>query len=439
MQSFNLYIEAKDHYEKLVPEKNDGLIILSLYGKYNDKDFTEENIVSLINKVFKDQGTDSSRTEHNRNNNVILRLQESFLWRNEIKRTYKFKKYGLEFCQSLEKRLIAKYNPAKIKRFFVELYNSLITAVETGADFNLWVEDHFDIRMPSLSSQIEILDQQVNESVGDFKLTVKSESSNIQDILKQIEMGLDIIKEQASELRNAFQISYDIDEILTGILEKNEAGIYIENIKKVQDFHDSSRSQLEQVSKRIEKIKPRIREFIYDFNKKDFDRKTNKFLAHILEHSTVRKRLGNKYIQFPEGIPVFRQRASGIITRLTIISIREISPKVPITVSKREINVSKRNDLVDKTLRWKYEKERVRYWTELAFSMLEQDNLLDFTPFFFKILETDKFSIAVKTAHNTLRRSAGLKNKYTITINKQASYTGQNKGISIWQMTIQKK
>jgi hypothetical protein len=71
--------------------------------------------------------------------------------------------------------------------------------------------------------------------------------------------------------------------------------------------------------------------------------------------------------------------------------------------------------------------------------MLEQDSLLDFTPFFFKILETDKFSIAVKTAHNTVRRSAGLKNKYTVTINKQASYTGQNKGISIWQMTIQKK
>jgi hypothetical protein len=439
LESFNLYIEAKDQYEKLVPEKNDGLIILSIYGKYKDKDFTEENIVSLINKVFKDQGTDSSRTEHNRNNNVILRLQESFLWRNEIKRTYKFKKYGLEFCQSLEKRLIAKYNPAKIKRFFVELYNSLTTAVETGTDFNLWVEDHFDIRMPSLSSQIEILDQQVNESVSDFKLTVKSENSNIQDILKQIETGLDIIKEQASELRNAFQISYDIDEILTAILEKNEAGGYIENIKKVQDFHDSSRSQLEQVSKRIEKIKPRIREFIYDFNKQDFDRKTNKFLSHILEHSTVRRRSGNKYIHFPEGIPVFKLRASGIIARLTVIPIREISPKVPITVSKREINVAKRKDLVDKTAMWKYEKERIRYWTELAFSQLEQDSMLDFTPFFFKILETEKFSIAVKTAHNTLRRSAGLKNKYRITINKQASYTGQNKGISIWQMTIQKK
>lgn len=439
MESFNLYIEAKDQYEKLVPEKNDGLIIISLYGKYRENDFTEENIVSIINKVFKDQGNESVRTEHNRNNNVILRLQESFLWRNEIKRTYQFKKYGLEFCQSLEKRLIAKYNPAKIKRFFIELFNSLSTAVEAGTNFNLWVEDHFDIRMPSLASQIEILDQQVNESVNDFKLSIKSESSDIQLILKEIEIGLDIIKEQASELRNAFQISYDIDEILTAVLEKNTAGAYVQNIKKVQDFHDSSRSQLEQVSKRIEKIKPRIREFIYDFNKKDFDRKTNKFLTHILEHSSVKKLMGTKYIQFPHGIPDFKLRDSENVTRLTLIPIREISPKVPITVSKREINVSKRKDLIDKTARWKYEKERVKYWTELAFFQLEQNSVLEFTPFFFKILETEKFSIAVKTAHNTLRRSAGLKNKYIITINKEASCRGQNKGISIWQMTIQKK
>ena len=51
METFNLYREAKDQYEKLIPEKNDGLILLSLYAKYKDKDFTEENIISIINKI----------------------------------------------------------------------------------------------------------------------------------------------------------------------------------------------------------------------------------------------------------------------------------------------------------------------------------------------------------------------------------------------------
>ena len=66
METFNLYREAKDQYEKLIPEKNDGLILLSLYAKYKDKDFTEENIISSINKIFKDQGNhESNRTEYN--------------------------------------------------------------------------------------------------------------------------------------------------------------------------------------------------------------------------------------------------------------------------------------------------------------------------------------------------------------------------------------
>ena len=175
MENFNLYREAKDQYEKLIPEKNDGLILISLYAKYKDKDFTEENIVTIINKVFKDQGNESSRTEYNRNNSIILRLQESFLWRNETKRTYQFKKYGLELCQNIERRLIEKYNPAKIKRFFDELYQSLTKNIEENNDFNLWIEDHFDIRMPELISQIEILDQQVNDSVSEFKTNIKSE------------------------------------------------------------------------------------------------------------------------------------------------------------------------------------------------------------------------------------------------------------------------
>jgi hypothetical protein len=57
-----------------------------------------------------------------------------------------------------------------------------------------------------------------------------------------------VIKEQTSELRKAFQISYDIDDILTNILKGQNAIDYIGNIKKAQQFHDKSISQLEHVS-----------------------------------------------------------------------------------------------------------------------------------------------------------------------------------------------
>lgn len=440
METFNLYREAKDQYEKLIPEKNDGLILLSLYAKYKDKDFTEENIISIINKIFKDQGNnESNRTEYNRNNTIILRLQESFLWRNETKRTYQFKKYGLELCQNIEKRLVEKYNPAKIKRFFDELHKSLTEYIETDKDFNEWIEDHFDVRMPELISQIEILDQQVNESVTDFKINIKSEDHSILDILKEIDIRLEVIKEQASELKNAFQISYDIDELLTDILQKNESYNYIENIQKVQKFHDNSRSQLEQISKRIEKIKPRIREFIYDFNKKDFDRKTNKFINYLLEKSFVKKEKSSKRIQFPNNLSGLKVKSIEHSLTFNIIPIREISPKLPVEIIKRSIDIPKRKELLDKTLKWKQDKERIMYWTNLAFLELEENGSLVFTPLFFKIVDTDRLVIAVKTAHNVLRKSILSKHRYKVEIKQDSVNYSVNKRISLWQMTIQKK
>jgi len=439
METFNLYREAKDQYEKLIPEKNDGLILISLYAKYRDKEFSEENIVAIINKVFKDQGNESSRTEYNRNNSIILRLQESFLWRNETKRTYQFKKYGLELCQNIEKRLIEKYNPAKIKRFFDELYQSLTKNIEDNNNFNLWIEDHFDIRMPELISQIEILDQQVNDSVSEFKTNIKSEHYNIINLLKEIEIRLEIIKEQAFELKNAFQISYDIDELLTSILEKNRGYDYIENIQKVQKFHDSSRNQLEQVSKRIEKIKPRIREFIYDFNKQDFDRKTSKFINHLLEKSFVKREGNAKRIQLPNNLSGLKIRSVENLPKLNVLTIKEISPKFAINVGKRQIDIDKRKELIEKTLKWKHDKERIMYWTEIAFQELEEKGVLAFSALFFRIMDTDKIIIAVKTAHNVLRKSTRNKQKYQIEIKSELVNHPVKKGITLWQMIIQKK
>lgn len=438
MESFDLYREARGQYEKLIPERNNGLILLSLYAKYKDKDFTEENINIIINKIYKEHGTNNSRIENYRNNTIILGLQESYLWRNEIKRTYQLKKYAFELCQNIEKRLLDKYNPAKIKRFFDELYKSLMENVEQEKSFNEWVEDHFDLRMPSLVSQIEILDQQVNDSVNDFKASVKSDNQNILDVLREIEIHLEVIKEQAAELKNAFQVSYEIDEILTNILQQPDSYQYIENIQKVQKFHDNSRSQLEQVSKRIEKIKPRVREFIYDFNKKDFDRKTNKFIDYLLEKSFVTKKGTVKRVQLPNNLDSLKVTSTTHSLVFNVIPLKEISPKLPVEVSIRTVDLSKRAELLAKANKWKQDKERILYWTNIAFKELDDSGKLFFPTLFFKILDADKLPIAVKTSHNILRRAAKYKLRYKIDIIRDTMSHTTNKNISIWKMTIQK-
>ena len=90
-------------------------------------------------------------------------------------------------------------------------------------------------------------------------------------------------------------------------------------------------------------------------------------------------------------------------------------------------------------MKWKRDKEKISYWTKLAFKELEEKGKFDFTPLFFKILKEDKITIAVKTAHSIIRKKTAYRNKYKIDIKTEAQSDTNKKGISIWQMTLQKK
>ena len=49
MKEIDLYSEAKPRYYQLIPNKEDGLIILALYQKYQKQEFTEDQIIQIIN------------------------------------------------------------------------------------------------------------------------------------------------------------------------------------------------------------------------------------------------------------------------------------------------------------------------------------------------------------------------------------------------------
>ena len=54
-------------------------------------------------------------------------------------------------------------------------------------------------------------------------------------------------------------------------------------------------------------------------------------------------------------------------------------------------------------------------------------------------MDTDRLVIAVKTAHNVLRKSIKSKHRYKVEIKQDYVNYSVNKRISLWQMTIQKK
>ncbi|WP_348825054.1 hypothetical protein [Flavobacterium aestuarii] len=440
MKEIDLYSEAKPRYYQLIPNKEDGLIILALYQKYQKQEFTEDQIIQIINKVLIDLGG-SQREENNRNNTIILRLQEFFLWRDRKRKVYGFKNYGEEFCQKVFKRLSESYHPAKIERLFKHLLDTLKTCLEKNpAEILIWMDDHFNHRSNELALQIEILDQQVSESVDEFRFQIKQPQANILQVIDTISAGLDQIKQHAHELTTGFQITYDIDDILQDMLKNPESFDLLESINHVLQYNQNVRNHLDQVSVRIDKIKPRIREFIFEFNQRELDRKTDKFLHYLLDTASyIRQENQPKRLVFPKDIESVTIRIPESIPRFYILTERDFVRKAPLPSAVRSIDVEQTNSAIAKNKEKLEIKKKIQFWAKKALDQIDHEGKLEFSPFFFSILsdEENNLNIAVKIAQRLVKHCNGW--QYKITINQNEYHDPNYLNLSLWNMTIQKK
>lgn len=441
MNSFDLYREAKDHYDLMVPDKADGLILLSLYEKFGAQDFPEEKINETIDKIYRDLGRQNQRNAYDRNNTIILKLQEFFLWRDEIKKTYRFKAYGEDFCQKIKERLENRYSPAEIKRLFDSLYFELIRYLESAdLDFNTWYNDQFKRRTPEIAGQIEILDQQVSESVREFRVRIKNNELNLFQLLEEIEISLDEIKQYANQLKEAFKSTYDTEYKLEEIISKPDSQEFISNINDVLNFNADVRAKLEQVSVRIDKIKPRIREFIYDFNQRDFDRKTVLFLNTLLKSSTLSKNdKGKRIISLPEGLPEFQIYNSIGAPRFTIVPDRDISPKMPVELTKRLVNEVRQEERIKAEQQRLFERQRVQHWFNTILQTVKNDGDVEYSSRFYEILkeENGNLSITAKLTSKLIRELTN-HNDFKLVIQQEEVLNTLHPHIRIWKMQIQK-
>jgi len=440
MKEIDLYSEAKPRYYQLIPNKEDGLIILALYQKYQKQEFTEDQIIQIINKVLSDLGG-SQREENNRNNTIILRLQEFFLWRDRKRKVYGFKNYGEEFCQKVFKRLSESYHPAKIERLFKHLLDTLRISLEKNPpELLIWMDDHFNIRSNELALQIEILDQQVSESVDDFRFQIKQPQANILEAIDTISAGLDQIKQHVHELTTGFQITYDIDDILQHMLKKPESFDFLESINHVLQYNQNVRNHLDQVSVRIDKIKPRIREFIFEFNQRKLDRNTDKFLHYLLDNASyIRQENQPKRLVFPVEIESVAIRVPESIPRFYILTERDFVRKAPLPSPVRSIDVEQTNNAIAKNKEKLEIKKKIQFWTKKALDQIDHEGKLEFSPFFFSILshEENNLNIAVKIAQRLVKHCNSW--QYKITIDQNEYHNPNYLNLSLWNMTIQKK
>ncbi len=435
MSIFNFYNEIANDYEMLVPDKRIGLVIFYLYQKQKNGDvsanqFSEEEIIKSIREVRKDLKTDQKEQF----NQAIKALQKYFLWRDEDKRIYRFRPYALKWCNAIEELLLETFNPTEIQKGFKHLINSL-----NEAQFESWYNLTFNTYAYKISSQISALDRQVAIAVTDFRAKISSDETYDIVKLKSIVDTLDDIKNKTDELNSAFSGSHEINRLLTDYLSKPENFVYSDRILLVISFFKDIRENLKIISRKIDGVKPKLNEYIRDINRQDFYKRFKLFLKFVLEKSETDKsgvHLPNAILCQPFG---FKEQSKFIIIRETIDKREFNSPRSSKVVLPEEDKEETTRQLRKANEYLAFQKKVKEYLIEIE-KRLKQSNELDFSAFFFEVLEKENGNndIVVKLSFQAMKKYNQSKD-YNIIISEERVNTPLFPKISIWKTIIYKK
>lgn len=445
MTEFHFYHELKKekYYDPLIPEKKSGLVIIYLYdqwksGKYLSNSFTENAVKRAIEQVASDLGNSYEKTPHERFRIINRGLQEYFLFRNEETNLYHITQYGIEFCESIRNKIEPEFNPSVIEKILSDLISLLKTSIAKN-DFEYWYNHHFQNQKPYIKRQVETLLKLVEKAVQEFRASTKSDDEIFIETVRKVDASLEAVRKHSDELKDVF---FDAEEIKSIILELSfdEYSLDLINQKEsVRSFIEEINNDLSIINQRIEKIRPKLRQFISSINQRNFDRNTEQFLQYLLKNSYVSKDSSKNKVYFPSVIEIPELHKSE--TKFIIVESDRLKDHSPVSVVQPKENKEKQKIQLEKANNAFLIRNRIRLWLMKLEKELRDNGNINFTPYYFQILEEEQFyskTIAIKVASGLFRKYSKLRN-YKVSIKKELQTNEKYPDQGIWDMNIEVK
>lgn|GEM_PF-555156 len=445
MTEFHFYHELKKekYYDPLIPEKKSGLVIIYLYdqwksGKYLSNSFTEDAVKRAIEQVASDLGNSYEKTPHERFRIINRGLQEYFLFRNEETNLYHITQYGIEFCESIRNKIEPEFNPSVIEKILSDLISLLKTSIAKN-DFEYWYNHHFQNQKPYIKRQVETLLKLVEKAVQEFRASTKSDDEIFIETVRKVDASLEAVRKHSDELKDVF---FDAEEIKSIILELSfdEYSLDLINQKEsVRSFIEEINNDLSIINQRIEKIRPKLRQFISSINQRNFDRNTEQFLQYLLKNSYVSKDSSKNKVYFPSVIEIPELHKSE--TKFIIVESDRLKDHSPVSVVQPKENKEKQKIQLEKANNAFLIRNRIRLWLMKLEKELRDNGNINFTPYYFQILEEEQFyskTIAIKVASGLFRKYSKLRN-YKVSIKKELQTNEKYPDQGIWDMNIEVK
>ena len=276
-----------------------------------------------------------------------------------------------------------------------------------------------------------------------------NKDENYFEMLKEIERQIDKIQKQNYEIVKSFSAKDSIKKLLdeTELSEIREFRTIRANIR---EFFREIDKKLSIISEIIDTTKPKIFKLYQDIEKKQFDKKLEKFLLYVLKNSSNTKfsinQLKNKTIydtniELPQKIEFSKLNFPQIdkFTRTEYIEFTEPdtneTQEADFDPEANRLQIEKRRNQLEKN-------KKIEFWYNQFYTTIKELKLkevLEFSDFFYKILKTENqdIEIALKVA-NKVFTNFSRDDKFKLDIDRKFETSKDIKDIALWKMKITK-
>jgi len=448
----NIENEIFERYNELIPKKEIGLIVFSIYSQIKnneiDKLLSYKNLTNIIDEKWKEIGINHQKGKYQKYESILLVLRKHYIDKDIKTDNYILTDYAEKFCRFIEEEIKNVLKPSEIEQLFNNLLLILKDNIISFEKFEVWYNKEFFPRKFDINSQVRALRIQAENAQNELN-NIMNKDDDYFEMLKKIESQIDEIQKQNYEIVKSFSAKDSIKKLLdeTELSELREFRIIRANIR---GFFREIDKKLTIISEIIDTTKPKIFKLYQDIEKKQFDKKLEKFLLYVLKNSANTKfsinQLKNKIIydtniELPENIEFSKLNFPHIDKFIRTEYVEFTEPDTNETQEAdfdpeaNKLQIEKRRNQLEKN-------KKIEYWYnqfDTSIKELKLKEELEFSDFFYEILkiENQDIEIALKVA-NKVFTNISKDDKFQLDIDKKFETSKDIKDIALWKMKITK-
>ena len=449
----------QQNYEYLIPSKEEIIVLLLLNERIINEEISKIFIIQNIRQAVKDalflQEENNYRTE-----SILRNLLHYFVEHPaDMPNNYKLTEFALEFIKLLENKVSNKFRNFALEASFERYASFQPEEIKTIDRFQEWFNLSFsETYKQTVIGHIEALKDDVRESTNTLNKVLYLEEKNALTIVTEFKTVFERLETKAKDIQSAIQVDIQLDnkteKVVDDFYKKIETSKQLEKNqneeekntlfqqwqqskfiqREVKDFFREIKSKLGQLREQIVFASSKLNELPEYFK---YQTKVKVNLRKLLKFTLENSRYSSNDIVLPDNFPTkyivdeqFKLVDIPTSDSFFIQQSKVIEPKIN---DKHKIRERK---MIDLELQ---QQEKICNWIEECKERLQEKQSLDFTEYFYRILDRENnINIPIQVGYELLEYASNSAN-YSVFIDKTIVEQYSKEKVIVWQMNITRK